>query len=411
MSQTAHIAIVGSGPAALMAADRLSRESVSVTIYEKRKSPGRKLLVAGSSGLNVTHDAPIAEFARAYRSGISPRAGETQFWEQLLSHYSPQDWLRDIESMGISTFRGTSPRYFIEDKRAANFLQTWIQRLRAQGVSFQFEHEACGLSRFENGKWEVRFVHQSPICADAVLFALGGGSWEPNEKPLRWPQIFREHGVGFEEFSPSNSGHRVAWSKSFLREAEGQPIKNVTVTSLLGTKKGELMITSYGLEGTPIYTLGEIGEIILDLKPDQSPEQITSRLAASRENLSPIRRVQKLLNLSPGANALLFHETPEEVRRDLAALISRIKRFPLTLLGPQPLDESISARGGVLWSELTADFMFQRLPGVFAAGEMLNWDAPTGGFLIQGCVTQGFCAAEGAGNFLARLQRDSTPRK
>jgi len=384
------VIIVGTGPAALIAADVLSSAGHPVSLFEKRKSPGRKLLVAGSSGLNITHQMPLSEFSRQYFSnehGFDPR------WEKWLSRFSPKSWIEWIESLEIGTFLGTSRRYFIDDKKAASFLRAWTQKLKEQGVAFNFEQEALDFHIESSGV--TLTTSNGSFASDALLFALGGGSWEPQETPVRWPKFFQSKGIGFTPFSPANVGYQVEWPEAFLKEAEGLPLKNLILTSSKGSKKGELTITRYGLEGTPIYTLGEVGTIHIDLKPDLSAEQIFQRLSDTRENLSPMRRTQKLLNLSPAALALVYHLSPVKVRNDLPALISQIKAFPISLIQPQPLQEAISAHGGIWMSELNDELMFLNFPGVYAAGEMLDWSAPTGGFLIQGCVTQGYCAARG----------------
>ena len=231
--------------------------------------------------------------------------------------------------------------------------------------------------------------------------ALGGGSYETEE--LRWPNAFAERGVEFTEFQASNVGFQVRWPESLLKEAEGKPIKNVVLTSSRASRSGDLVITNYGVEGTPVYFAGMEGEVEIDLKPDLTEAQIEAKLRMSRENLSPIRRIKRLLNLGEGALALLFHMTPQEELSDLSAMIVRIKRFRLKLEGRQPLSEAISSSGGVAMGELDGALMLRRYPAVFLAGEMLEWDAPTGGFLIQGSVSLGHAAGRGILEYLASL--------
>ena len=413
------VAVIGSGPAALMVADVVSGAGHRVTIVEKKRGPGRKLLIAGSSGLNITNSLPIVEFLKNY-------TGPPELWKSLLKEFSPQDWIRFIEELGLRTFEGTSGRYFVKEMKASKLLRAWIGRLTGRGVQFHYGREWNGLSRTEASRFRLGFLSSLSFDSefDAVCFCLGGGSYEPNEVPLRWPSVFRAGGLGslngldslnslnslnslgslsdlgFEPFSPSNVGYQVAWSKEFLKECEGQPLKNVCLTSSKGSRLGDVIVTHYGLEGTPVYSMGQPGPVKLDLKPDLSVEQILVKCRAIKENLSPMRRIKKQLSLCPAALGLLFHFTPKDVASDINRLASHLKSFPLQFLQSQPLDEAISSAGGLHLNELTDDLMLIQYPGVFAAGEMLNWDAPTGGFLIQGCVSQGYRAGQGILRFL-----------
>jgi uncharacterized flavoprotein (TIGR03862 family) len=376
-----------------MCAQRLLAQApgTAVTLFDKRKSAGRKLLIAGSSGLNISNSLPISEFAKHY--GGAP----LDHWLGLLNAFSPGDWLKFIEALGIGTFEGTSGRYFVEEMRAARLLHVWMRTLVDQGAMTGFGRECTGFVAQNSGA-TLEFADGSREPFDAVCFALGGGSWEPDEIPLRWPALFKRHGLGFTEFTPSNSGWSVDWKPEFLKEVEGQPLKTMSLTSPRGTRKGEIVITSYGMEGTPVYSMGARGEVLIDLKPDLPLDHVLAKCRAVRENLSPLRRVKKQLGLGPVALALLFHHTDEATRGDLERLCRRIKRFPLVFREPRPLSESISSAGGLHMGECDADYRLKRFPTIHCIGEMLDWDAPTGGFLIQACVSQGFAA----GSALAR---------
>jgi uncharacterized flavoprotein (TIGR03862 family) len=402
------IAILGSGPAGLMAAFEAARAGLRVRVFEKRKALGRKLLVAGSSGLNITYECPLDEFVRHYSE---PR----ERFEAFLEAFGPAEWRAFIEGeLGIPTFKGTSRRWFVasDGMKASGLLKAWIARLEAMGVRFELGRECVGFRSVGKGKGaqlvELEFADGARERFAAAGFCLGGGSWEPQEQPLRWPRIFRERGIAFREFAPSNVGFQVAWPEALLAEAEGKPIKNVVLRSSRGERSGDLVITRYGIEGTPVYFAGEKGVVYLDLKPDLTEEQVLRKLEFVKENLSPLRRAKKVLKLGEGALALLYH-VPEsggsEPGAGLRGFARRIKRFELELREPQPLAEAISSSGGVSWDELDRSLMLKRFPGVFAAGEMIDWDAPTGGFLIQGCVSQGawvgremvgYCAKEKA---------------
>ena len=377
------VALVGSGPSALMAAHVISEAGYGVSVFEKRKSAGRKLLIAGSSGLNITHDLPVREFVKLY-SGGNPT-----FWRSLLEAYPPQAWLKWIESLGLETFLGTSRRYFIREMKAARFLQLWITRLKSKGVEFFFDHELTDFQA-RGGEVELGFRSREAFKFNAAGFCLGGGSYEPDENPLRWPSLFKSKGIEFHSFQPSNVGYRVEWREDFLKEALRLPLKNIQLTTSRGDLRGELLITEYGLEGTPIYFLGTPGRAFLDLKPDLTEQQILKKLSTEQENLSPLRRIKKHLALSPAALALLFHHVPPQIKGDLPQMVRHLKAFPLELGEPQPLTEAISSSGGIDFKELNSGLMLIDHPGCFLAGEMLNWDAPTGGFLIQGCVSQGY---------------------
>jgi uncharacterized flavoprotein (TIGR03862 family) len=390
------IGIVGSGPAALMAADVLSASNYAVSVFEKKKGPGRKLLIAGSSGLNITNALPLAEFSQVY-------GDPADFWKQLLQDFSPQDWIQFIQGLGLETFLGTSGRYFVKEMKASKLLRAWLHRLNERKVQFYFEHEFENFEQASSsGRILLSLSKGRQFELDAICLCLGGGSYEPTETPLRWPKVLIQKSLKMDEFTSSNVGYQVAWREGFLKDAEGLPLKNVRLTSSRGTRKGDLIITKYGMEGTPVYTLGEVGEVSLDLKPDLTLDQIISKCKAVKENFSPFRRVKKQLNLCPAALALLFHMDSGAGLKDLTLLAKMIKNFPIRFLAPQALTEAISSAGGLQMSELNQNLMLKKYPGVFAAGEMLNWDAPTGGFLIQACVSQGYRAGQGILQYLAR---------
>jgi uncharacterized flavoprotein (TIGR03862 family) len=390
------LAILGSGPAALMTAEVLSSAGIAVSIFEKRKSAARKLIIAGSSGLNVTYDMPRAQFSQKY-SGPKP------FWNSVLNQFSPDDWLKFINELGIKTFKGTSARYFVEGMKANPLVSIWKKRLTERQVNWHFNQEVVDFKKLSNGKCQLLFKDDSKLVFDAVVFCLGGASWEPAKAPIQWPQMFTNKKLGFTPFSPSNVGFNVNFSSAFLKEAEGLPLKNVILKTSRGTARGDIVITNYGLEGTPVYAIGIEGEALIDLKPDLSAKDILGKLTKTKENLAPIRKCQKLLKLSPAALALLFHETPKIELKDLRGLIGKIKAFPLKLESKQGMEWAISSSGGLQLKEVDSNFMLKKFPGFFAAGEMLDWDTVTGGFLIQACVSQGFCAGKGALDYLETL--------
>jgi uncharacterized flavoprotein (TIGR03862 family) len=381
-----------------MAATEALRSGAEVHVYERRKGLGRKLLIAGSSGLNVSHDAPIADFLEFYRVR-DPKSVERL--RPILHDYPPESWLDFLRSLGHEVFVGTSRRWFVREMKASRLLASWTAEIESKGGILHSEHELRG---FEAGAGPLILLsgpESSPIREqfDAVIFALGGGSWE--SPPPEWPAIFRKHELRVKDFQPSNVGYEVEFPEAFVREAEGKPIKNCVLKTRLGEKQGELVITRYGIEGTPAYFVGTVGEARLNLRPGISPEDYLKQLSRPlRENLSPLRRLKKLGGLSEAALALVFHLIPENQRRevhgDLRRLAAVVQDFPLVLQAPRPLEEAISSSGGLDWSELDEQLMLRKFPGFFAAGEMIDWDAPTGGFLIQASVALGIAAGKSA---------------
>lgn len=386
--QSANVGIVGTGPAGLMAAILLASKGVRVTLFEKRKSPGRKLLVAGSSGLNITYDASLDEFARFYRLD----GGRMR---EALDAYSPKDWREFIEStLGLETFVGTSKRLFVREMKAATLLKRWMSALDALGVTLKTEQELTDFS-LEGGGVRLEFNSSAIEVFDAAVFALGGASWEPQGTPLGWPRIFDRKKIAMIPFAPSNVGYEAHWPLALGRELEGKPIKSIVLSTNLGAKSGDLMIKAWGIEGTPVYHVGCEGTAYIDFKPGLSENEALRQMRAVKENLSPFRRLKHKLKLGDAALTLIKNLTPEPELKNLETLTCRIKRFPIELERPRPLEEAISSMGGVSWDELDATLMLKRFPGLFVAGEMIAWDAPTGGFLIQGCVSQGALAARG----------------
>jgi len=387
--------VFGTGPAGLMAATVLARGGVRVTLCEKQKGAGRKLLIAGGSGLNISSALPNSEFVSCFE-------GSEIDWVKLFAQYSVADWLAFVESLGLKTFKGTSARYFVEELKATNLLKRWLRLLEENAVQIRFEIEACAFSRQDQIEMLVKLKSGEELRCDAAVFALGGASWLPQGEEATWVEMFRQAGISLRPFEAANCGFEVAWRSEFLGEAVRQPLKNIVIHTPKGSRKGDLMVTEFGIEGSPVYAVGEVGNCYLDLKPDLTEDAIVTRLENSGENLSPLRRAVKLLNLDVVRKALLFHHSPSDGLKTIASLAKLLKRFPLKLTARRPLTEAISSTGGLDLCEIDESFMLKKAPGIFVAGEMLDWHAPTGGFLIQACVSQGFVAAEGALRFLRR---------
>ncbi|EKD42072.1 MAG: hypothetical protein ACD_73C00345G0001 [uncultured bacterium] len=384
-------AVIGLGPAGLMVASVLADAGLSVTLFEKKRTP-KKLLIAGRSGLNITNGCDETEFPKFY-------GHHSDFMKNILAQFSREEWLKFIASLGIKTFLGTSRRYFVEGMKASKLLRAWLNKLKNQGVQLSRNHELADFSALPDGRIQLNFTNGFSQIFDAVCLCLGGGSYEKNEQPLRWVELLKSKGIGFVDFRASNVGYEVKWPAEFLLEAEGKPLKNVKLTTPKGALVGDLLITHYGLEGTPVYTLGVVGESCLDLKPDQSKEVLLKKISPSQTKRSPFHLVKKYLNLCPASLSLLFHYRHLADFKNPEKIVELIKQFPLVLENPRPLDEAISSAGGVKLTEINEHLMLKKMPGVFMAGEMLDWDAPTGGFLIQACVSQGYVAGSGMLDF------------
>lgn len=370
-----------------MAASMLVEAGSAVTLFEARSALGRKILVAGSSGLNISYEGSDDEARAAY--GVAwPRIAPA------LQGFSQEKWVSFIRGrLSTQTFLGTSRRYFVKDMKAAIFLKRWISYLRERGVTFETASPLTDFSPREGGGVALSFAGGAPRVFDAAVFALGGGSWEDPGEP-RWPALFSARGFAIIPFRQDNVGYSVdPWPAALVKEADREPLKDAVLTTARGSKRGDVLLTEYGIEGTPVYWVGCEGAATLDLAPHFTTQQLAEKLAAGKENLAPMRRVKKNLKLSPAAQALLFHLTPEAERTDPMAVCRRIKALPLRLSGPRPLAEAISSAGGLSWDEVDDSLQLKRLPGIFVAGEMLDWTAPTGGYLIQACVSLGAAAA------------------
>lgn len=386
MSKPKTVSIVGSGPAGLMAASKLISEGFAVQVFEQHRSIGRKILIAGKSGLNITHNIQNqswTDFIQAPKDHIN----------QILKSFSAQDWIHFVESLGIETFEGTSRRYFVKGLKAGELLKAWKTNLIEKGVVF---HNSFKLVDFECQLKRVKlfFENQDPVQSDFAVLALGGGSWLDQKQDSSWMDLFKEKGLQVSPFQPGNAGFFVEWSKEFIQEAEGKPLKNIVLHSQEGEFPGEVMVTSYGLEGTPVYNLTKAQTIHLDLKPALSKKEILKKFESVSENLLPIRLAKKTLSLCEASLSLLFHHTKNNKVDSLEAFITLIKEFPIVLTKQSELKESISSRGGVKYSEIQSDLSLKKYPQIYVAGEMLDWHAPTGGFLIQTCVSQGYACAK-----------------
>jgi uncharacterized flavoprotein (TIGR03862 family) len=402
------IAIIGAGPAGLMAAEVLAQGGADVTVYDAMPSAGRKFLMAGRGGLNLTHSEPLREFLKRY--GAAP----PQFVDAITAF--PPDALREwSEALGQPTFVGSSGRVFPKAFKASPLLRAWLRRLDAAGVQFAMRHRWTGWDD------EGRLLFQTPsgqqaIDSSATVFALGGASWPRLGSDGGWVEPLAARGVAISKLQPANCGFTVAWSDIFRNRFEGQPLKSIALSFGSHTVRGEAVIVSTGIEGGAIYALSaDLREAIaasgqatltVALRPDLEKGELVKRLSAPKGKQSFSNWLRKAAHLSPVAIGLL-QETAIKSGAALSSLspsslAGLINAVPVKLNGVAPIARAISTAGGIAFDELDANFMIRRLPGIFAAGEMLDWEAPTGGYLLQASFATGAAAGRGVLKWLAR---------
>ncbi|WP_018631735.1 BaiN/RdsA family NAD(P)/FAD-dependent oxidoreductase [Neomegalonema perideroedes] len=402
MTSSAPLALViGAGPAGLMAAEILARAGARVLVAERMASPGRKLLIAGRGGLNLTHTDPEERFLSRYGAAAKALA-------PAVRAFPPEALTEWAEGLGQKLFVGSSGRVFPEEMKASPLLRAWLKRLGDLGVELRLRRRWTGWT--PEGAWLFE-TPEGPeeIAAEAAVLALGGASWPHLGPDGAWTELLAAKGAAITPFSAANSGFHVAWPEDFAARFAGTPLKRVAIACGAARVMGEAMIDRRGIEGGAIYALGpairaelalrETAEIRLDLRPDLSLGALAERLAAPRGKRSLSTHLEKAGGLAPVARALARLAGPfegEDPANNPKALAARIKDVPLTLGAAFPLERAISSAGGLRWSELTPDFETRRLPGVFFAGEMLDWEAPTGGYLLQACFATGAAAGRAA---------------
>ena len=378
------IVIVGGGPAGLRAAEVAAMSGRAVTVFDGKPSVGRKFLVAGKGGLNLTHGENIEAFVSRYAGG--------KIWQDLLEDFSPQDLREWSHGLGQETFQATSGRVYPKSLKGAPVLRAWLAKLKSLGVAIRSKHLWCGL---RDGKILV-FENGVEVQAKAIVFALGGGSWPKTGSDGGWIAKFQELGLKCEPLVPSNCGWEVNWPSGFSQKTEGSPLKNLVVSAGGKSVAGELLITRYGLEGGTIYALGrklramQEPALEIDFKPTFSKAELLSKIEGVSGDL--LDTATRRWKLSEAARELIGLQLVGNAE----ALAKRVKSFRVSLKGPRPITEAISSAGGVCWDELDESLMLKKFPGVFLCGEMIDWDAPTGGYLLQGAFTTGTRAGKAA---------------
>jgi uncharacterized flavoprotein (TIGR03862 family) len=406
------VAIVGGGPAGLMAAETARAAGLSVDLYEAKGSVGRKFLIAGKGGLNLTHSDPFDVFVTRY----AERSGQVAAWLRDFDADALRKWAAEL---GVETFVGSSGRVFPRDLKAAPLLRGWVRRLREQGVHFHVQHRWLGWT----AGGHLRFVTtegERVVQADAVVLALGGGSWPQLGSDGAWQPALRERGVAVAPLLPSNCGFDVGWSEYLGSRHAGAPLKPVVAYwrdqhGVEHSQQGECVITATGIEGSLIYALSPVlrdaiardgrTTLHLDLAPGRDEPRLLRDLGKPRGSRSFSEHLRREAGLA-GVKAVLLHEVLEKHQlNDTTMVVKTIKRLPLVLKRPRPMEEAISSGGGIRLEALDEKLMIADLPGVFAAGEMLDWEAPTGGYLLSACFASGRLAGQGAVAWLAGQSR------
>ncbi len=400
--------VIGGGPAGLMAAEVMAAQGIEVDVYDAMASVGRKFLLAGKGGMNLTHSEPEPRFSSRYYA-------RQQALAPALDAFGPtalREWARGL---GIETFIGTSGRVFPTDMKAAPLLRAWLHRLRQQGVRIHIRHRWIGWDQNANllFKTPQGMITQS---ADAIVLALGGGSWQRLGSDGAWVPWLEKKGIAVHPLQPANCGFNVEWSQHLREKFAGSPIKSAVIrfTDSVGKpweRKGEFVISESGLEGSLIYALsaalrdtintnGPV-RINIDLAPDRSVAQLQAALSKPRGKESLASHFRKRAGIDAVRMALLRESLDSTQLQDAERVATTLKSLPVTLVSPRPIDEAISSAGGVPFEALDEHYMLKALPGVFCAGEMLDWEAPTGGYLLTASFATGRSAGLGAAHWLA----------
>lgn len=394
---TKSVAIIGGGPAGLMAAQVISARGIQVDVYDAMPSLGRKFLMAGKSGLNITHSESFEKFLSRYgerRTQIEP----------MLKQFGPEE-LRDwVHGLGIETFVGTSGRVFPKGMKTSPLLRAWLKRLEKCGARVHLRHRWLGWNQDQSLRFSTP-DGEIAINTDAIVLALGGGSWARLGSDGAWVPRLKQAGAQVEALRPSNCGFDVAWSPHFRAKFEGHPVKSVVLSFERFQQQGEFIITREGVEGSLIYAASALlrdeieargrAVLILDLAPDYSHEWLVERLSRPRGSRSMASHLEKSINIKGVKAGLLREFVSKEDFSHLQPLAHFIKNLPIPLIATRPLDEAISSAGGVTFESLDEHLMLKNMPGVFCAGEMLDWEAPTGGYLLTACIASGYVAGYG----------------
>jgi uncharacterized flavoprotein (TIGR03862 family) len=400
------VAIIGGGPAGLFAAERLAKAGLKVDVFDRMPTLGRKFLMAGRGGLNLTHSEEMERFMSRYGAAA-------EHLRAAIEAFPPDDLRAWSEALGQPTFVGSSGRVFPKSMKASPLLRAWLRRLDAKGVRVALRHKWKGWDAQDRLLFSDDQGAENVVAADVAVLALGGASWPKLGSDGGWGEILRREGIAVPALRPSNCGFLAGWSDIFCNRFAGQPLKRIALSAGGETVRGEAMIAQYGLEGGGIYALSpklrdaiekeSEANLAVDLLPDISMEDLQAKLSAPRGKQSLSNFLRKAANLSPVAIGLaqeitkgrLAHLSPD-------AMAKLLKTLPVKLTGVAPIARAISSAGGISFGEIGDRFMLRQKPGVFVAGEMLDWEAPTGGYLLQACFATGVAAGRGAVAWMKR---------
>lgn len=411
-----HAVVIGAGPAGLMAAETMADDGVQVDVYDAMPSVGRKLLLAGRGGLNLTHSEPPAAFLGRYDA---PARAIIERWLRQFDAAALRAW---ADGLGAETFVGSSGRVFPAQMKAAPLLRAWLARLRAKGVRFHMRHRWLGwdetgrLLRFRAASAALQQNQEVRVEARAVVLALGGGSWARLGSDGAWVDVLQAADVPVRALAPANCGFEAAWTSHFVERFAGQPVKSVAASTQPDAaaqwRRGEFMVTASGIEGGLVYALSaqlreqasQAGQACMwvDLLPDVPAARVAAEVARPRGARSLSSHLQSRLNLKGVKMGLLRQCLTPAAMADPRTLAQAIKRLPVTLHGPRPIDEAISSAGGVRLDAVDEGLMLRQRQGVFCAGEMLDWEAPTGGYLLTAAFASGVVAGAGVLRYLRR---------
>lgn len=402
------VAIIGGGPAGLMAAEVLARAGAGVAVFEAKPSLGRKFLRAGVGGLNITHNEAYDTFCTRYGSH-QPQL------QAMLDQFSPARLRQWVHGLGIETFDGSSGKVFPVGMKAAPLLRAWVQRLRGQGVQFHLRHRWVGWGEHDVCRFETPHGAVS-VTPRATVLALGGGSWPQLGSDAAWVPLLQARGVQISPLQSANCGFNVAWSAHLRTKFAGTQLKAVALSLVdvdghCETRRGEFIVSQHGVEGSLVYAFAQrLRDLInargqavftVDLLPDRTEHAVLQALQQPRGSRSLSSHLQSRLGLQGVKTALLHEVLDKSDISNMTRLAAMIKALPITVQSPRPLPEAISTAGGICFQALTGDLMLKALPGVFAAGEMLDWEAPTGGYLLTACLAQGAWVGQAVTRWLA----------
>ena len=400
------VAIIGGGPSGLIAAEKLASAGLAVTVYERMPTLGRKFLMAGRGGLNLTHSEGQSSFLARYR--------EAEDWIALhLGDFTPGDMKAWSEGLGQKTFVGSSGRIFPEAMKASPLLRAWRARLDELGVEFRLRHQWTGWDADGHISFITGNGESVRDKADAVVLALGGASWPRLGSDAGWVSLLEDRGVDIKPFQVSNCGVNIDWSDVFKQRFAGTPLKNVALTLGDETVRGEAMITEYGLEGGAVYALsaalrealkaGKPADLMIDLRPTQKQDSIAARLSKVKKGQSLTNTLKKAVKLTPAAISLM-RESGQDIPREPDALAGQLKAVALQVNSQCGMEKAISSAGGIALNAIDENMMLNAIPGVFVAGEMLDWEAPTSGYLLQASFATGMATAYGIEDWLGLTQ-------